>query len=107
MIQLTGFCLQIGALISLRRCFGVLPADRGLVTDGLYGFVRHPLYLAYMLSQGGYMLNNPSAPNLALLTAATGFQLLRIRYEEDMLGRNGTYSAYAEGVSYRLLPGVW
>ena len=38
MIQLTGFCLQIGALISLRRCFGVLPADRGLVTDGLYGF---------------------------------------------------------------------
>ncbi|MBW8837530.1 MAG: hypothetical protein JF605_21450 [Burkholderia sp.] len=60
-----------------------------------------------MLSQGGYMLNNPSAPTLALLTAATGFQLMRIRYEEDMLGRNGTYSACAEGVSYRLLPGVW
>jgi protein-S-isoprenylcysteine O-methyltransferase Ste14 len=107
LIQLAGFCLQIGALISLRRSFGVLPADRGLVTDGLYGLVRHPLYLAYMLSQGGYMLNNPSLGNLGILSAGCGFQLLHIPREEELLGRSAAYAAYAQAVGRRLLPGLW
>jgi protein-S-isoprenylcysteine O-methyltransferase Ste14 len=106
-LQLAGLVLQVAALVTLRRSFGVLPADRGLVTGGLYGLVRHPLYLAYMLSQGGYLLNNPSGPNLVILATAAGFQLLRIRGEEDLLGRNEAYVAYARSVPYRLLPGVW
>ena len=34
------FHLQIGAKLNLRRRFGIVPADRGLQTLGLYAVVR-------------------------------------------------------------------
>ena len=105
--QVSGLLLQIAAIMTLSRSFGLLPAHRGVKTDGLYRWVRHPLYIAYALSGLGYVVSNFSLNNVAVLTVATGFQVLRIRNEETFLWRYPDYVAYAERTRWRLVPFVW
>jgi len=106
-VQVAGLCLQIAAILSLSRSFGLLPAHRGVKSDGLYRWVRHPLYMAYMLAWVGYLINNFSLYNAAVLVAATGFQVLRIRNEETFLMGYPEYAAFTECTRWRLLPFVW
>lgn len=106
-LQLAGFVLQIAAVLSLNRSFGLLPAHRGVKSDGLYRWVRHPLYSAYLFVHAGYLLNNFSAYNVAVITLATGFQVLRILQEERLLSEYEAYMQYAERTRWRLIPAVW
>ena len=106
-VQISGCLFMIGALISLNRSFGLLPAHRGVKTNGLYRFMRHPLYSAYVFAQLGYVINNPSIPNVAVLLIATGLQILRIRNEETFLMRDQTYADYAGRTKWRLIPLLW
>jgi hypothetical protein len=39
--------LSLVSLLAMGRLFGIRPALRGLVTNGLFRFVRHPMYLSY------------------------------------------------------------
>jgi len=106
-VQIAGLALQIAAIATLSRSFGLLPAHRGVKTDGLYRLVRHPLYTAYTLSWLGYVISNLSLFNLAILVFATGFQVLRILNEEAFLRRYPDYVAFAERTRWRLVPFVW
>jgi protein-S-isoprenylcysteine O-methyltransferase Ste14 len=106
-VQIAGMVLLIAAVGSLSRSFGLLPAHRGVKSDGLYRWVRHPLYSAYALAGLGYVISNFSLYNAAILAAATGFQVLRIRNEEAFLRRYPDYVAYAERTRWRILPWVW
>src|ERR1700682_5194874 len=45
-----GVLLQIYAKLTLRRSFGIIAANRGVMTSGPYRVVRHPMYAAYLLS---------------------------------------------------------
>lgn len=106
-VQVVGVLVQLGATLSLGRSFGLVPANRGVKTGGLYRFVRHPLYLAYLVNQVGYVASNPSTSNGIVLLVGLGFQVVRIRYEERLLGRDPAYRSYMGGVRWHLLPGVW
>ena len=106
-LQISGFLLQIIALIALNRCLGLLPAHRGVKSSGLYRWVRHPLYMAYVITYLGYFLNNPSAGNLVIVISGTGFLILRIRYEEALLFKYPKYAEYAARTRWRLIPAVW
>lgn len=106
-VQIAGLVLQIAAIMSLSRSFGLLPAHRGVKSDGLYRWVRHPLYMAYTLAWVGYVVNNFSLYNVLIFAVATGFQVLRIRNEEAFLGRYPDYVALAERTRWRLVPYVW
>ncbi len=106
-LQIVGFVLQIGALIALNRCLGLLPAHRGVKSNGLYRLVRHPLYMAYVITYIGYYLNNPSIGNLGIVISGTGFLVMRIRYEEGLLINYPKYAEYAVKTRWRLFPAVW
>jgi protein-S-isoprenylcysteine O-methyltransferase Ste14 len=106
-LQLGGFLLQIASLIALNRCLGLLPAHRGVKSSGLYSWVRHPLYMAYVVTYLGYLLNHPSVANLGIVIIGTGFLVMRIRYEEGLLLNYPDYVDYASSTRWRLFPSVW
>jgi protein-S-isoprenylcysteine O-methyltransferase Ste14 len=105
-IQIVGLLLWAWAFSRLARSFGVVPADRGLVTAGPYGVVRHPLYSAYIVGGLGYLIQSLSVWNVGIDLVAVGWQLVRIRAEERHLAGRA-YEAYRARVPWRLCPGVW
>ena len=102
-----GACLSLASLLTLGRWFGVRPALRGLATRGPYRVVRHPIYLAYMLVDIGYNLQEWNAGTVLLVMAGWASLLYRIRAEERILSRAAGWPAYVARVRYRLLPGLW
>mgnify|MGYP002381288497 CR=1 FL=1 len=106
-LQLAGGMLVLAATLRLGRSFGIIAANRGIQTDGLYCVVRHPIYAAYLLAFGGFVLAHPTLINGAILTGWLIVQVLRIHAEERLLMQDTRYAAYAEQVRYRLIPGWW
>ena len=106
-LVLVGVVLATGAVLSLGRSFGIEAANRGIQTHGLYRFVRHPIYAAYLPLMGGYLVAYPSWWNALLFVAWMACQVARIRREEAVLGEDARYQAYAERVRWRLIPGAW
>jgi protein-S-isoprenylcysteine O-methyltransferase Ste14 len=105
-LQMLGLLLWAWAFSRLARSFGIVPADRGLVTSGPYAVVRHPLYSAYLLGGVGYLIQSMSVWNVAVDVFTVSWQLVRIRAEERHLD-GGDYAAYRAHVPWRLCPGLW
>ncbi len=106
-LQIGGFAMQIAALLCLSRSFGLLPAHRGVKSGGLYGWVRHPLYTAYVITYLGYWINNQSLNNAAVVLVGTAFLVMRIYYEEALLLKYADYTRYANRIRWRLIPSIW
>ncbi len=102
-----GACLSLASLLSLGRKFGVWPALRGLSTRGPYRVVRHPMYLAYLISDVGYNLQEWNPGTALLVLAGWASLLYRIRAEERILSHDAGWLRYTTSVRYRLLPGIW
>jgi protein-S-isoprenylcysteine O-methyltransferase Ste14 len=108
-IALSGAGLVIVVLgkLSIGRSFGLAPANRGIVSTGLYKFVRHPIYLGYLVTHLGFAIANPAGWNLFVLVAADVALMLRAVREEQTLTRDEAYRAYTERVRWRIVPGVF
>jgi protein-S-isoprenylcysteine O-methyltransferase Ste14 len=107
-LQLLGIAWQFAAKACLGRSFGLLPAQRGLVTAGPYRIVRHPIYFGYLLSHVGFLLTNFSWRNAAVLALLYAAQVVRIRREEAVLvATDSRYQSYQRQVRWRLLPFVY
>ena len=107
MLLLLGFGIAVGAQLSLRRSFGVVAANRGVRTGGLYALVRHPMYLGYFLTHLGFLLTNPARWNVVVYAVWMACQLYRIRAEERVLSADTAYEAFTRRVPYRLVPFVY
>ncbi|HTZ04727.1 MAG TPA: isoprenylcysteine carboxylmethyltransferase family protein [Gaiellaceae bacterium] len=105
-MQLIGASIAIASAVALGRSFGLVAANRGICTRGPYRFVRHPLYAGYLIAWTGYVLENPSAWNLALFAVVTSFQAVRIVTEERCLDSDPAYRDYRERVPRRVVPFV-
>ena len=106
-LQVGGAVAAAYTLAALGRSFGLVAANRGVQTRGPYAFVRHPLYLCYVATDLGYVLENPTVRNVLLLGLSWLCQIVRIRTEEDCLRADPTYVSYCKRVRYRLVPLVW
>lgn len=106
-IQIIGFSLAVYGIFSLNQSFGLLPAQRGIKTDGPYRWVRHPLYTAYFLMNSGYLINNFTVYNAVIFLCCMGFQILRLLNEERFLFQYPEYLAYTNKTRWRLLPYIF
>jgi len=102
-----GTACQFYAKTALGRSFGLLPAQRGLVGAGPYRFVRHPMYLGYLIGQTGFMLVNFSLRNLSILLGIYLALWLRMSREEAVLQCSDDYHEYRKQVPWRILPYVF
>ncbi len=100
-------CLSIASLLSLGRRFAVWPSLRGLATRGPYRLVRHPMYLAYVLADIGYNLQEWNFGTALMVMAGWASLFYRILAEERILSQHAGWSAYVALVRYRLFPGLW
>lgn len=106
-IMIIGLCLQISAKMFLGRKFGVVPANRGITVRGPYRVLRHPMYAGYILTHIGFFLGSASLWNAAIYIAEAGFQIARMKAEEELLAQDPDYRAFAGKVRYRFIPGVY
>ena len=102
-----GACLSLASLLSLGRRFGVFPALRSLATRGPYRLVRHPMYLAYVVADIGYNLEEWNFGTAVMVITGWAALLYRIHAEERVLSHDAGWAAYVSSVRYRLLPGIW
>jgi protein-S-isoprenylcysteine O-methyltransferase Ste14 len=106
-LLVVGFVIAVSAQLSLWRSFGVVAANRGVRTGGVYGLVRHPMYLGYFLTHFGFLLTNPALWNVVVYAIWTACQLYRVRAEERVLSGDAAYVAFGRRVRYRLVPFVY
>jgi protein-S-isoprenylcysteine O-methyltransferase Ste14 len=104
--SLAGTSLAFWSVWYLGRSFSLLPQARALVTSGPYRFVRHPIYLGGLLITIGEVWLRFSALTLGLNVIFVAAQIVRLRYEEQILER-----AFPEYAAYRaqtsaLIPGI-
>lgn len=102
-----GAALAILSLATLGRSFAVLPARRALVVRGPYAWLRHPAYASelVMTVAAGAAIAWWAALGVGVLAALT--LAPRIAREERVLARDPEWRAYASGVRWRLIPGIW
>ncbi len=101
-----GTGIALVAKLSLRRSFGLVPANRGVKSGGAYRFVRHPMYTGYVFNHIGMLLIFFSAWNIAIYAATWLLLYLRAIEEEKFLLTDPEYAAYASKVKGRIVPGL-
>lgn len=106
-IAMGGAYISLVAKLSLRRSFGIVPANRGVRMRGAYVFLRHPMYFGYAVTHTAYLLMNPTLFNAMLICATWACQLGRIMREERWLMQDRAYRRYARVVRFRLIPGLF
>ena len=79
-----------------------------VVSTGLYGIVRHPMYSATLLLFLSMPLVLGSAISLLVFLLYPCLIAKRIRHEEEVLKKElSGYEEYLEKVKYRLIPYIW
>ena len=83
-------------------------AGQKVVSTGLYGLVRHPMYVGTLIMMVGTPLALGSYWALLVIIPATAVLGARIVDEEKMLRDElAGYTDYMQQVHYRLVPYVW
>jgi protein-S-isoprenylcysteine O-methyltransferase Ste14 len=83
-------------------------AGQHVVSTGLYGLVRHPMYTGNMILMVGTPLALGSYWGLVFVIPGLIVHALRIHDEEDLLAHElSGYREYTHQVRYRMLPYVW
>jgi len=105
--SILGLAVVIAGKLTLGRSFGLMPANRGIVSSGVYRLVRHPIYLGYLITHVAFLFANPTPWNLAILIGGDTALLMRAVCEEQTLARDAGYREYQQVVRWRVCPGLF
>jgi protein-S-isoprenylcysteine O-methyltransferase Ste14 len=106
-----GGVLRMRPVFGLGRRFSGLVAiqpGHALVTDGIYGIIRNPSYLGFIINTLGWGLAFRSMVGVILAALHIPPIVARIRAEEAMLRMqfDGEFDRYSDR-TYRLIPGLY
>ena len=119
-VQVAGIVLTLrsAAIIDIRELAGIRQAarktdmperDRLVIfkTTGPYGWLRHPIYLGWVLIVFG--APRMTAGRLLFAAVSTLYLIAAIPLEEQSLvqAHGAAYRHYRQQVRWRLIPGVW
>jgi protein-S-isoprenylcysteine O-methyltransferase Ste14 len=114
-VQVVGLVLTVDSsrrlgvldLAGVRQATGAPERHPSLETDGVYGFVRHPLYFAWALMVFGAPSMTATRATFAIVS--TGYLALAIPWEERGLvaAFGAQYESYRRKVRWRMIPGVY
>lgn len=104
--------LGVAQLVVIQNSYAAatitVEADQTLVSTGLYGLVRHPMYVGTLIMMVGTPLALDSYWGLVAIVLALPVLAARIEDEEKLLRQElDGYDEYTQKVHYRLVPGVW
>lgn len=97
LIAISGVCTGVLALIQLNTSLSPFPTplDNGqLVTSGVFGLARHPIYTSLLMSAFGYALYLGSGYRMLIGLALLALFYFKSSYEEELLGER--YPGYVE-----------
>ncbi|HXD16389.1 MAG TPA: isoprenylcysteine carboxylmethyltransferase family protein [Vicinamibacterales bacterium] len=106
-ISLLALMLIVSGKLTLGRSFGLVPANRGVVVQGPYSAVRHPIYSGYLVAHVAFLAAHPSTWNVVVFAIADGALIVRALMEERVLTNDEGYRDYCARVSWHLIPGVF
>ena len=106
-LSAVGLAIVILGKIALGRSFGIVPANRGVVTSGPYAFVRHPIYTGYLITHLAFLAAHPTLRNAIILVIADVALVARAFKEERTLEKDERYKSYTRRVAWHLVPGVF
>lgn len=79
-----------------------------LRTDGMYGYIRHPIYAGLLLASIGFAVSTGSPERFALTLAMTAFLAKKIEVEEEFLSKAyDGWQEYVDEVAFKLIPNLW
>jgi len=82
--------------------------NQKVIDTGLYGLIRHPMYLATLLMFLAIPLVLGSYIGFMIMLIYPLAIVIRIKNEEEVLDKNlEGYLEYKEKVKYRLIPFIW
>lgn len=106
-LSAAGLLIVVAGKLSLGRSFGLMPANRGIVSTGLYRWLRHPIYAGYLVTHLAFVAAHATIWNAAVLVIADVALLVRAVIEERTLALDPAYASYQERVRWRVCPGVF
>lgn len=106
-----GLLVFVWAAFSLgTRNFTIMPVPREgnrISKQGIYAYLRHPMYTAVLLCGVAVSIGAPSIWRWCALSLCVFVLVLKIRFEERALAQlHPTYPDIMDGVA-RLIPKVW
>ncbi len=110
-LYVVGGALRLWPVFVLGHRFSglvAIQAEHKLVTEGIYGVIRHPSYLGLFVNSLGWGLAFRSGVGVLLTVVLLPLLVARIRAEEALLRAHfgDEYEAY-RGRTSRLIPGVY
>ena len=94
------------SFISLGRSWGIIPANRGVRTGGMYRIVRHPIYANYMVFYWVFLVISVHWTTIFVAVALPALLYGRARLEERILRKDPAYVEFASRTRFMFFPGL-
>jgi protein-S-isoprenylcysteine O-methyltransferase Ste14 len=82
LLAILGFLVVAFATVELGTSIGISPANRGHVRSGIYRYIKHPMYLGYIVSEFGLIFLNSA--NILIWMISFGLYVLRMKLEKKV-----------------------